>query len=117
MAANTVLTCCSSFKFLSIPRKLLVKMSSGCEKTCGKALATSSGCHNCEQKCGAHSTSIDSSAMKNMEVKYQKLMDSNSKSLLKKYLTRPMFDKLKVKKTGFGSTLMDCIQSGNITFF
>lgn len=38
--------------------------------------------------------------------------DENCKSLLKKYLTREVFDSLKDKKTSFGSTLLDCIQSG-----
>merc|ERR1712126_710944 len=34
------------------------------------------------------------------------------KSLLKKYLTKPVFDELKNKKTALGATLLDVIQSG-----
>ncbi|XP_021712040.1 arginine kinase-like [Aedes aegypti] len=41
-----------------------------------------------------------------------KLAASDSKSLLKKYLTKEVFDALKNKKTSFGSTLLDCVQSG-----
>lgn len=38
--------------------------------------------------------------------------DEECKSLLKKHLTREIFDDLKDGKTSFGSTLLDCIQSG-----
>lgn len=38
--------------------------------------------------------------------------DEECKSLLKKHLTREIFDQLKDVKTSFGSTLLDCIQSG-----
>ncbi|EDW17346.2 arginine kinase [Drosophila mojavensis] len=48
-----------------------------------------------------------------LEAGYQKLADSDSKSLLKKHLTKPIFDKLKTKVTpSYCSTLLDCIQSG-----
>ncbi|RZC35362.1 ATP-gua Ptrans domain containing protein, partial [Asbolus verrucosus] len=47
-----------------------------------------------------------------LEDGFKKLIVSNSHSLLKKYLTQAIFDKLKTKKTSFGSTLLDCIQSG-----
>ena len=36
----------------------------------------------------------------------------NCKSLLKKYLTQPVFDKLKKKTTDYGGTLAHCIRSG-----
>ena len=45
---------------------------------------------------------------------FQKLKNSGSKcnSLLKKYLTQPVFDKLKNKTTDYGGTLAHCIRSG-----
>lgn len=55
---------------------------------------------------------VDQAVMDKMEAGFKKMEASDSKSLLKKYLTREMFDKLKTKKTSFGSTLLDCIQSG-----
>merc|ERR1712212_784281 len=39
-------------------------------------------------------------------------MGTDCKSLLRKYLTKEVFDALKNKKTSFGSTLLDVIQSG-----
>lgn len=57
---------------------------------------------------------VDAAVMEKLEAGYKKLEASDSKSLLKKYLTREVFDNLKTKKTSFGSTLLDCIQSGNI---
>lgn len=50
--------------------------------------------------------------MTKLEDGFAKLQASDSKSLLKKYLTREVFDALKEKKTSFGSTLLDCVQSG-----
>lgn len=50
--------------------------------------------------------------MEKLESGFQKLKASDSKSLLKKYLTQEVFDKLKDKKTSYGSTLLDCVQSG-----
>lgn len=47
-----------------------------------------------------------------LEAGFKHLAASNSKSLLKKHLTREIFDKLKAEQTSFGSTLLDCIQSG-----
>ncbi|KAK9873797.1 hypothetical protein WA026_002156 [Henosepilachna vigintioctopunctata] len=48
---------------------------------------------------------------------YDALVASDSKSLLKKYLTKEIFDELKEKTTPtFGSTLWDCIQSGLMNF-
>jgi len=43
---------------------------------------------------------------------YKKLSSSDSKSLLKKYLTADVFGKLKQKKTNLGGTLRHCINSG-----
>lgn len=73
-------------------------------------------CHDCYRKCGKNSGGggggIDPSVLDKLEKGFAQLEASNSKSLLKKYLTRPLFEELKNKKTSFGSTLMDCIQSG-----
>ncbi|KAL3288676.1 hypothetical protein HHI36_003109 [Cryptolaemus montrouzieri] len=44
---------------------------------------------------------------------YKRLTQSDSKSLLKKYLTQEIYDELKQKQTPtFKSTLLDCVQSG-----
>lgn len=55
---------------------------------------------------------VDQAVLDKLEEGFKKLEASDSKSLLKKYLTREIFDNLKTKKTGFGSTLLDVIQSG-----
>jgi creatine kinase len=55
---------------------------------------------------------VEQAVLDKMEAGFKKLEGSDSKSLLKKYLTREVFDSLKTKKTSFGSTLLDCIQSG-----
>lgn len=55
---------------------------------------------------------IDQAVLDKLESGYAKLVASDSKSLLKKYLTKEVFDALKTKKTSFGSTLLDVIQSG-----
>nr|XP_021202112.1 arginine kinase isoform X4 [Bombyx mori] len=57
-------------------------------------------------------TMVDAATLEKLEAGFSKLQGSDSKSLLKKYLTREVFDSLKNKKTSFGSTLLDCIQSG-----
>lgn len=55
---------------------------------------------------------VDQAVLDKLEAGFTKLAASDSKSLLKKYLTRELFDQLKTKKTSFGSTLLDVIQSG-----
>lgn len=57
---------------------------------------------------------VDAGTIEKLEAGFTKLQSSDSKSLLKKYLTREVFDALKDKKTSFGSTLLDCIQSGKL---
>uniref|UniRef100_A0A1L8EGM9 arginine kinase n=1 Tax=Haematobia irritans TaxID=7368 RepID=A0A1L8EGM9_HAEIR len=62
---------------------------------------------------GKQDTMVDAAVLAKLEEGYAKLAASDSKSLLKKYLTKEVFDNLKNKKTPtFGSTLLDCIQSG-----
>ncbi|KAL1442974.1 hypothetical protein MTO96_046156, partial [Rhipicephalus appendiculatus] len=47
-----------------------------------------------------------------LEADFKKLQGaSNCHSLLKKYLTKDVFDKLKTRKTAMGATLLDVIQS------
>lgn len=59
------------------------------------------------------STMVDAAVLEKLESGFKKLKESNSKSLLNKYLTQELFDQLKTKKTPtFGSTLLDVIQSG-----
>jgi len=56
---------------------------------------------------------VDSETAAKLEESFAKLQGATScKSLLKKYLTREVFDKLKDKKTGLGASLLDVIQSG-----
>lgn len=43
---------------------------------------------------------------------FERLKSSDSKSLLKKYLTDELYDEMKDNKTKFGSTLLDVIKSG-----
>uniref|UniRef100_A0A1Y1KJ50 arginine kinase n=1 Tax=Photinus pyralis TaxID=7054 RepID=A0A1Y1KJ50_PHOPY len=69
-------------------------------------------CHQCEKKCGKNAGGVDPTVLKKLEEGYAKLTSSTSKSLLKKHLAQPIFDRLKNKRTSFGSTLLDCIQSG-----
>lgn len=55
---------------------------------------------------------MDPAVVAKLEKGWEALSSSDSKSLLKKYLTKEVFDELKEKKTSFGSTLLDCVQSG-----
>lgn len=56
---------------------------------------------------------VDAAVLEKLEAGFAKLAASDSKSLLKKFLTKEVFDALKNKKTPtFGSTLLDVIQSG-----
>ncbi|KAJ2948198.1 hypothetical protein O0L34_g10008 [Tuta absoluta] len=55
---------------------------------------------------------VDVATLEKLEAGFAKLQASDSKSLLKKYLSKEVFDALKNKKTSFGSTLLDVIQSG-----
>ncbi|KAJ4448726.1 hypothetical protein ANN_00117 [Periplaneta americana] len=60
-------------------------------------------------------TMVDAAVLEKLEAGFAKLAASDSKSLLKKYLTKEVFDNLKTKKTpSFGSTLLDVIQSGHV---
>ncbi|CAG2115781.1 unnamed protein product, partial [Medioppia subpectinata] len=55
---------------------------------------------------------VDQAVLDKLEAGYKKLQDSSScHSLLKKYLTRDVFDKLKTRQTAMGATLLDVIQS------
>lgn len=55
---------------------------------------------------------VDNETLEKLEAGFSSLENSSSKSLLKKYLNREVFENLKYKKTSYGSTLLDCIQSG-----
>lgn len=56
---------------------------------------------------------VDAETLKKLDEAYAKLTAATDcKSLLKKYLTREIYDKLKDKKTALGATLLDVIQSG-----
>ncbi|KAH8302636.1 hypothetical protein KR044_009153, partial [Drosophila immigrans] len=67
------------------------------------------------QQAGARKqdTMVDAAVLAKLEEGFAKLAASDSKSLLKKYLTKEVFDNLKNKVTPtFKSTLLDVIQSG-----
>lgn len=68
------------------------------------------GCRDCSVKCAGQS--IDPAVLNKLEEGFKKLSSSNATSLLKKHLTKQVFDRLKNRKTSFGSTLLDCVQSG-----
>jgi len=56
---------------------------------------------------------VDAATIQKIEDGFKKLQDAKDcKSLLKKYLTREVVDKLKNRKTALGATLLDVIQSG-----
>jgi len=55
---------------------------------------------------------VDAAVAEKLEAAFKKLEAAESKSLLKKFLTREIFDQLKDKKTKLGATLLDVIQSG-----
>ena len=58
---------------------------------------------------------VDAAVMEKLEAGFAKLQAATDcKSLLKKYLTKEIFDQLKGKKTSLGATLLDVIQSGKI---
>lgn len=57
---------------------------------------------------------MDPAVAAKMESGWKSISSSDSKSLLKKYLTKEVFEQLKDKKTEFGSTLLDCVQSGKM---
>jgi creatine kinase len=55
---------------------------------------------------------VDAATAEKLDAAFKKLQGTESKSLLKKYLTAEIFDKLKGLKTSLGATLLDVIQSG-----
>jgi len=55
----------------------------------------------------------DAETIKKCEEGFETLQKANDcHSLVKKYLTKPVLDELKDKKTKLGATLLDVIQSG-----
>lgn len=56
---------------------------------------------------------VDAAVLEKLEAGFKKLeAATDCKSLLKKYLSKDIFDKLKGQKTSLGATLLDVIQSG-----
>jgi creatine kinase len=55
---------------------------------------------------------VDAATAEKLDAAFKKLQGQESKSLLKKYLSAEIYDKLKGLKTGLGATLLDVIQSG-----
>merc|ERR1712212_763443 len=63
--------------------------------------------------CQNTSKMADAAVIEKLEAGFKKVSEAtNCKSLLKKYLTKEVFDQLKGKKTSLGATLLDVIQSG-----
>lgn len=61
----------------------------------------------------SQNTMADAATIAKLEEGFKKLeAATDCKSLLKKYLTKSVFDQLKDKKTSLGATLLDVIQSG-----
>merc|ERR1711962_608901 len=58
------------------------------------------------------STMADAATLEKLEEAFKKLEGAESKSLLKKFLTKEVFEQLKEKKTKLGASLLDVIQSG-----
>ena len=56
---------------------------------------------------------VDQQTLDRLNAGFKRLQESNSKSLLRKYLTQGVFDQLKTRKTAMGASLLDVIQSGN----
>ncbi|CAN8027309.1 unnamed protein product, partial [Ixodes persulcatus] len=58
------------------------------------------------------SNMVDQATLDKLDAGFKKLQDAKDcKSLLKKYLTKDVFEKLKTRKTAMGATLLDVIQS------
>ncbi|XP_054157116.1 arginine kinase-like isoform X1 [Oppia nitens] len=56
---------------------------------------------------------VDQSVLDKLDAGFKKLQEANNcHSLLKKYLSKDVFDQLKTRKTAMGATLLDVIQSG-----
>ncbi|CAK5074239.1 unnamed protein product [Meloidogyne enterolobii] len=60
----------------------------------------------------ASSTETDENTVQLIEEGYKKLKNNNFNSLLKKYFTENLKERLKYKKTKLGATLFDVIRSG-----
>lgn len=59
---------------------------------------------------------VDQAVKDKLEAGFAKLQGAaDCKSLLKKYLTKPVLDELKDKKTAMGATLLDVVQSGELS--
>ncbi|OXU26042.1 hypothetical protein TSAR_000450 [Trichomalopsis sarcophagae] len=69
-------------------------------------------CDKSKCSCKKKANQAPSSVQRKLEEEYGKFATTPSDSLLKKYLTREVFDKLKTRKTRYGSSLLDVIQSG-----
>lgn len=55
----------------------------------------------------------DQATLDKLEAGFKKLQEAGDcKSLLKKHLTKEVFDACKTRKTAMGATLLDVIQSG-----
>lgn len=76
----------------------------------GKKMCDKSKC-DCRKKM-AESTGKGGKKLRDLENNYRTFITKDGRSLLKKYLTQDVFESLKLRKTSYGSTLMDVVQSG-----
>lgn len=80
-----------------------------------KKMLQGANCRNCHLVCGKGNVSPE--ILTKLDNGYTKLIASDSKSLLKKYLTKDVFTLLRDVQTPMGSSLLDCIQSGKFFLF
>ncbi|XP_068214770.1 arginine kinase-like [Palaemon carinicauda] len=55
---------------------------------------------------------VDADVLASLEEEYELFSNTDSSSLLKKYLTQEVFDNIKNRTTSSGATLHDCVKSG-----
>lgn len=67
----------------------------------------------CRKSSNSGSTMADQAVIDKLDEGFNKLQNAaDCKSLLKKYLSKEVLDKLKTKKTAMGASLLDVVQSG-----
>ncbi|KAL7296333.1 hypothetical protein TKK_0010347 [Trichogramma kaykai] len=66
----------------------------------------------CTKDKGQDQEKVRNQKMKKMACEYEKFLTKDSKSLLKKYLTRDVYERIKENFTRLNGTLLDCAQSG-----
>ncbi|KAK7863468.1 hypothetical protein R5R35_010504 [Gryllus longicercus] len=89
-----------------------VKTAQQPDPVCCSALAGQPACCVPIKEKRAAGPTPDADVLEKLRRGYERLQLSSSTSLLRKHLTRELFDRLKVKMTQHGSSLLDVVQSG-----